>query len=148
MLDDLIVQPQFLEEGAALLELVRIPQYRADELRHQARRLDRELVERVRLAAEDGEHTDDVPVAVERRADERPDAEPHAGVPVGARVNRRVCRVHRFVVHPREAGEARRAVEAKAHMPGCDPRAVVEDRLVPREPLHGGAVAAAKALGA
>ena len=35
--------------------------HRADELRHQPRRLDGELVERVRLAAENGEDADDAP---------------------------------------------------------------------------------------
>ena len=90
VLDDLVLQPQLLEESASLLQLVRVAQHRTDELRHQARRLDGKLVERVRLAAENGEHSDHVAVAMERRADERPDAEPRADVSISARVGRRV----------------------------------------------------------
>ena len=146
MLDDLVLQLQLLEERAALLQLVRVSQDRADELRHQPRRLDCELVERVRLAAENGQDSDDGAVAVEWRADQRPDAEARADVAVG-RAGRSTCLTsNRLVVQRREPGEARRAVEAKADVTGRDPGAVVVHRLVPFEPLHGRAVAAAEAL--
>ena len=111
VLDDLVLQLQLFEERTALLQFVRISQHRADELRHQPRRLDGELVERVRFSAENGQDSDDRAVAVEWRADQRSDAEARAHVAVGSRVDRCVRRIDRRVVQRREPGETRRAVE-------------------------------------
>ena len=108
---------QLLDESPPLLELVRVAKDAADELRHQACRLHGQLVERVRLTAEDRQRADDLCVAVQRCADERSRAERGGRVPVDARIGLRVACVLRLAgagSEPREARLLRRSAGRRA----------------------------------
>ena len=85
VLDDLALRPQLLDELAPCLELGGVAHDGADELRHQAGGLDRELVEGVGSPRHHREDAFDAALAVERRADQGAGAEADAGVRVDAR---------------------------------------------------------------
>ena len=116
VLDDLRLRTELLCEHATRLEHMRVLEDGADELRHQTRRLDAELVEGVRRARHDREDPVDPAVAVERRGDQRPDADDAAALAVCAVVELDVGAVQCLAERGGLAGEARRQPEPQPHM--------------------------------
>ena len=146
VLHDLTLRSQLLDEGAASLELGRVAHHGADELGHQPGRLDRELIERVRLTRDDREYAYHDAVAVKRRANQRPRLEDPARLRVDPRVRCGIGCVDRRAQGRGEAREACGTIDPKPDARLGDAGADADHGDLPVEPLHSRTVGAGQPL--